>query len=627
VFEEAFESVRSSLTRLAAQRVDLEESRKATDAATRAHSKIGAFEDGVDRNTAPPLALEEVVSRVNDCMPLDRRSGRFAALNWSSLQPLVFATYLESYPALIPAFRRGVFADFENWLKLSDPDRDKYFAVVDAYEARTNDEHAGLSFRRWCSPQAIKSLVPLLKEVPRPFGDGIGRFGLVERWDLANRVRIELLQHLLEFQGVASTLEALRNLPPSARVRVLPPSRDDDESAVFFAQSAYVDVLGVWLDFAERHAEGAAAIDELLLEALGDPLGPPQSRNANAWETLQSCQPEAYAALIQRLTRSDIEFFFKNARGPDAVQRCKFWLRFIKQVRRTRSFLSNADRVRLEKKAVTADDAAYRSAVKRAGAILSGGAATSSAFVLWFDNVVVVEFSKKGNATYWYSRSKFEKLGIPQFGGELRTEGDLKDLSLGGRTIHNSDWQAAFESHLADYRIRPDRELVGVFKVERGTRTPPAAAPAPSVFRVGARELTHISREELIGGVSCPNCGAARGALCVGVNGVPRSALHAERRSAARLVSEDNAQSNIGEYDELPARTLYVPYWQRQFGIEGCALSTSQVMWLSSCPDCGVDRGARCLADPRPDGLKRYREAPHGARIRLAAQAEGHWRG
>jgi hypothetical protein len=564
MFDELFVSVRDGIARLRAQSTIVRESRKVEDVVGTAEVRLANFEDRFDRAFAPLMTLEEVVQALSSGTALDRRSAKFAAAQWPNLPLKALLAYLNRCQEHIPYFRRRIFASFDSWLALSAPERAAFTDVISRFENGSKSRHAELPFASWVDPHTIAAMAQSLERLPRPFGDGVARLGLVERWELAGRVRLALLTTMLRRDGAAPTITRLEALAGQSRVRILPPAREDSGAAKFFAQGAAMDVLGAWLEAASADDGDASRVDEMLLDALGDPLGPPQARHPTAWDELQRRASRAYASFVQRLTRSDIEFFFKSAKGEDSKQRATFWLRFIKQVRRTKSFLSAEDRKRLTRSAQTSDDPAYRAAVKRAGSLV-GGATSSSAFVLWFDNVVVVEFAKTGNASYWYSAPKFEKLDIPKFAGTIKGEGALKDLSLGSRRAHTPGrWQADFEELLADFMVRPERPHVERVRERQPTRdggperdreavfsAHPVGArtrlPDPAAFLKGDRSIDEVPRDEVIAVVACPECGAERGYPCMTPRG-PRSeprerlALHRTRRDAANELSARNSR-------------------------------------------------------------------------------------
>ncbi len=80
----------------------------------------------------------------------------------------------------------------------------------------------------------------------------------------------------------------------------------------------------------------------------------------------------------------------------------------------------------------------------------------SSAFLLDFGPVVVVEFSRVGNACYLYEKPNAAKV-IPDFWAqEPFTIYGLKNRPLAAETItHREGWQTTLAHLLARYGIRP----------------------------------------------------------------------------------------------------------------------------------------------------------------------------
>lgn len=122
----------------------------------------------------------------------------------------------------------------------------------------------------------------------------------------------------------------------------------------------------------------------------------------------RDCSPAAYQAFLEELIREDLDFFFDRAMKESA--RKEFWLRYLKSIRRTVCVLDPPAYQNLQrgKAALPVElQAALARALKFHGGVVS-------AFCLWFDGFVVVEFSHTGNAAYIYTRDDFEKSHHPQ---------------------------------------------------------------------------------------------------------------------------------------------------------------------------------------------------------------------
>ena len=176
---------------------------------------------------------------------------------------------------------------------------------------------------------------------------------------------------------------------------------------------------------------------------LGDPRLP---RNSKNWLGIQ----EARQQLLQWLSRADINFFFEHVLpdGADPHRRKAFWLRYVSRVLMSRPLLNRDDEARLR---VTTQS--RQGQMGHLGHVRSG---ETSAFLLDFGHVVVVEFSRVNNACYLYEKSTIQKV-IPDFWTQAPfTISGLKNRLLAAETIaHNIGWQTTLAHLLAQYGIRP----------------------------------------------------------------------------------------------------------------------------------------------------------------------------
>lgn len=192
---------------------------------------------------------------------------------------------------------------------------------------------------------------------------------------------------------------------------------------------------------------GSEAVRERLLGfartdvRLGDPRHP---ANDAHWTGINDAQQR----VIEWLSQLDIEFFFDHVlpRGADRHGRKKFWLQYVGQVRRSRPLLCDDDRIRLRRDLMQA--------AKFAGCITG----TSSAFLLDFGAVLVIEFAAVGNACFLYRAEAGERV-VRSFWGEGRfVYGRLKQPPLAlARVPHwpPGQWQDKAAGLLAGYGIRP----------------------------------------------------------------------------------------------------------------------------------------------------------------------------
>ena len=196
---------------------------------------------------------------------------------------------------------------------------------------------------------------------------------------------------------------------------------------------------------AARDLELQEALRKLVLQdtRLGDPRLP---RNMKNWLGIQ----DARQRLLQWLSRADIHFFFEHVlpKGTDPHGRKTFWLKYVSRVLMSRPLLNRDDEARLR---VT-----MQSLREQIGHFGQMRGSESSAFLLDFGPVVVVEFSRVGNACYLYEQPNAAKV-IPDFWSqEPFTIYGLKNRPMAAETItHREGWQITLAHLLARYGIRP----------------------------------------------------------------------------------------------------------------------------------------------------------------------------
>lgn len=175
---------------------------------------------------------------------------------------------------------------------------------------------------------------------------------------------------------------------------------------------------------------------------LGDPRLP---RNSRHWIGVSE---EARLRFIQWLSRADIEFFFQHVLpdGSDPHGRKAFWLRYVSRMRMSRPLLNPKDEDSLQPVLQQ-----LREQLGHFGRIHS----QTSAFLLDFGVLLVIEFSRVGNACYIYQRSDIERV-VPDFWtSQSFREDQLKQSCVClQRVIHQRGWQEAMSSILAQYGIR-----------------------------------------------------------------------------------------------------------------------------------------------------------------------------
>lgn len=188
---------------------------------------------------------------------------------------------------------------------------------------------------------------------------------------------------------------------------------------------------------------GTAFAEELKELIIGDPrLGDPRlPKNHANWVGLR----EAERRFTEWLSKDDIVFFFEHVlpKGRDPHRRKIFWLRYVSRIIRSRPLLSWEDSAKLR-------------TLKDKVGNFGHTSGDTSAFILDFGRVLVVEFSKTGNACYLYQKTSFEKL-VPDFWAvKAFSPPGLKRLEESiDRIAHQNGWQDKMSQTLARFGIRP----------------------------------------------------------------------------------------------------------------------------------------------------------------------------
>jgi EH signature protein len=194
--------------------------------------------------------------------------------------------------------------------------------------------------------------------------------------------------------------------------------------------------------------------EKLLSSEFKDPRVPPES---TGWAKTRTYDAPAYLRFLESLISDDLEIFFAHAMTD--VRRENFWLRYLSSIRRTVCILDRSAYARLRATLAGADKK-MAAALSRAKQFTTrGGASSAQAFCLYFDSVVIVEFSETGNAMYIYDRRVFEE----QFQADIysnRCSGHagLKVQRIAKeRLVHtHANWEAETRAALNRMGISPD---------------------------------------------------------------------------------------------------------------------------------------------------------------------------
>ncbi|MCC6932572.1 MAG: hypothetical protein IT292_04875 [Deltaproteobacteria bacterium] len=189
-------------------------------------------------------------------------------------------------------------------------------------------------------------------------------------------------------------------------------------------------------------------VDFLLTnENFGDP------RMDGRWSGVSE---EAKAKVVQWLSSEDIHFFFELIfrNREDKHGRKSFWLQYVKKVNRSRALISFEDRKRYSVKLKELEDKG------RTYGKLTGNS-TTSAFILDFGPIVVVEFNEVGNACYFYKKEEFSKVCSNFWASDI-SFGGLKDSKLKLDKVSHRQvvseisvgWDTKVVKLLSDYGVR-----------------------------------------------------------------------------------------------------------------------------------------------------------------------------
>ena len=189
----------------------------------------------------------------------------------------------------------------------------------------------------------------------------------------------------------------------------------------------------------------AMVIDFLLKnDGVGDPRIHPEN-----WAGIRD---EAKQRVIQWLSREDINFFFELLLRDrdDKHGRKSFWLKYVEKISRSRALVSKED---LRHHAVRLREMEEKG--RSYGELI--GSNTSSAFVLDFGRIVVVEFSEVGNACYIYKKEAFTEL-LEEFWAKEVPFRLLKNQDVVAERITRSmkDWQSSARQVLSRFGVRRD---------------------------------------------------------------------------------------------------------------------------------------------------------------------------
>lgn len=402
-------------------------------------------------------SAEEIAARVQELVAarqfqqLTSREARVAARMLAALGPDQVWKLLHERPETWPTFVDEIFRNWDG---------------LDALPTRSEFEHVAMQ-----APASIPTLSTssrksvLARTGPRWLAEQCARqtlgetaahvasIGFKPRWAFTAHALAHaaaIIGHRRGYDHVWSELERtapLANtlLPPLTRAKGTwffaqgegQPSGSVAARAIFAAQVLRAMLAPRKPAFADRF--GAALLDS----DFGDPRIPPEGYG---WRLIRHFDAQAHARFIEGLIREDLTLFFDHAMNEP--ERRVFWLRYLGSIRRTICVLGKGMYKELGRRLAGATED-VRAALGRVRQFSAHQGV--SAFCLYFDDIVVVEFSDSGNAAYVYRRRDFdEQIEAALMKNELRAHGQLKHDMHIHRIRHHRGWQG--DAH--DFLVR-----------------------------------------------------------------------------------------------------------------------------------------------------------------------------
>ncbi|MDH0029964.1 MULTISPECIES: EH signature domain-containing protein [unclassified Acinetobacter] len=220
-------------------------------------------------------------------------------------------------------------------------------------------------------------------------------------------------------------------------------------------QRYQTDILVKLLDRYAKTQESYEVNNRLKAKAL-QIWDDPQNKNNLGWNLVKD---DTKQMVIQWFIHADLEAFFVTFAENADEERFKYWLKFVKQIRSSKIFLYKDDYSSKQAK----KQEFLRNNKGRYG-LINGGSPPTNAFILQIENIFIVEFSKTGNACYFYNKNPVagrERLPI--------TLNDLKQGSVESaysnddyvkcpfKLTHRGDWERNFDRKLRYLGIYTDR--------------------------------------------------------------------------------------------------------------------------------------------------------------------------
>lgn len=219
--------------------------------------------------------------------------------------------------------------------------------------------------------------------------------------------------------------------------------------------------------------------------------GNPQiTLRAGKWE--RNVSSDVQRMVIKWFARDDLTHFFSLLQGGNQVDQARldYWMRFVDQMAMTRVVLgTDAQENR------TPDFQEFRKKNRGRFSLMNGGTREDNAFIMQIGQYYFVEFSKKGNACYYYDLQYGNKY---LHRDRLSMLDHLKDTQ-GRRFLHMPRWQQKADLLLSSLGIYPDyRDKTSLPYQVTQTRTASTQIPAtPSTAKaVPSRQVSAQQRKQ-----------------------------------------------------------------------------------------------------------------------------------
>ncbi len=418
-----------------------------------------------ERDSDPHLHARVVAAlRQRNVDALTAREQRYAAKQFAVATVAEMQHFLAARPARWRAFAAECFRQWDAFNRVAE--RSAYTRLLCIAPASVGFLHQTLQPQVLAAPGGPMELAKSLRAVDLTQAlRELQQRGFEPSWAfsaiaVANWMYLRVQQphgfeHAWHAVATNRTLEAML-LPPLADRTTSWFGSEPRSARVRNSLEANATFVAALIRGANGHGAEAGAWNaftaNLLRSTFGDPRMPPES---HGWVTLKQRDELVYRSFLEFLITEDLNVFFDHAMTDP--RRKEFWLGYLKSVRRTVCILNPGVHRQL-KAQLTGADAKLSAAISRARTFRSTGAG-AQAFCLYFDSIVVVEFSSQGNAAYVYERAVFEK----NFEGSIYQDRVLNHLALKsknmaqGRILHMGEsWEVTAADLLTGYSIVPD---------------------------------------------------------------------------------------------------------------------------------------------------------------------------